>query len=235
MKTQIRTRRPKYKTRQIVKFMPLLVAATLTIGCATTDVKSTLLDGYEKVSTTVKSGVQNIKKGNSTSNTSDQTNANDLALVGRFPITEVPHTLLRKPLATGRLTSGHGYRLSPTGIPLPRKHKGVDYAAETGTEIFAAGGGTIEKLYTSKSYGNYIRIKHDNGFSTAYAHMNSFTDGLKTGSEVHKGQVIGTVGSTGKSSGPHLHFELLYGSQFINPLFKYTKDADVSAQSDEVQ
>lgn len=153
-------------------------------------------------------------------------NKKDIELVKRFPLDEVPHTLMRKPLASGVLTSGHGYRFSPTGIPMPRKHKGVDYGADTGTAIFAAGNGTIDKLYVSTSFGKYIRIKHKNGFSTAYAHMDSFGEGLETGMEVYRGQVIGTVGSTGRSSGPHLHFELLYGGKSIDPLFKYNPNED---------
>jgi len=73
-----------------------------------------------------------------------------------FAANEAPHTLMIKPVAKGVMTSGHGYRLSPTGEAIPRKHKGVDYAAPKGTKIFAAGDGVVEKMYRSKSYGNYI-------------------------------------------------------------------------------
>ena len=94
------------------------------------------------------------------------------------------------------------------------------------TAIFAAGDGVIEKLYVSSSFGKYIKIAHKNGFSTAYAHMDTFGEGLATGSRVTKGQVIGTVGNTGRSSAPHLHFELHYGNRTIDPLFKYDPNTD---------
>jgi murein DD-endopeptidase MepM/ murein hydrolase activator NlpD len=139
---------------------------------------------------------------------------------------------MKKPVATGSLTSGHGYRLSPTGVPLPRNHKGVDYAAPPGTPIYAAGDGTIVKQYESKSYGYYIRIEHDNGFFTAYAHMQAFADGLGIGKMVKKGQIIGSVGSTGRSSGPHLHYELIHNGQFLDPLFESVKPVEVGSASE---
>jgi len=214
----------------MMKIFTIAIAISLTSGCATNNLAEDLKSGLTTVGSKVSSGFQSLK--NRTSTTGNRpTNDETLKIVAKFPSDEVPHTLLKKPLANGILTSGHGYRLSPTGIPLPRKHKGVDYAADTGTSIYAAGDGTIDKLYVSTSYGKYIRIKHKNGFSTAYAHMDSFADGLKTGSTVTKGQTIGTVGSTGRSSAPHLHMELLYGSKFLDPLFKTPAPADSQAEN----
>ncbi len=136
-----------------------------------------------------------------------------------FPETQVPHTLLRKPVASGSLSSKYGFRLNPAGIPFPKKHNGIDYRAEEGTSIFAAGDGVIVEKRVSSSYGNIIKISHDNGFSSLYAHMHSFAPTLEKGTEVSKGQVIGTVGSTGQSTGPHLHYELHYRGKKVNPLF----------------
>jgi murein DD-endopeptidase MepM/ murein hydrolase activator NlpD len=137
----------------------------------------------------------------------------------KFKSNEVPNTLMKKPVANGVLTSKYGYRLSPTGTPFPKKHKGIDYKAKEGTAIYASGSGTIEKKYVSKSYGNYIRIKHANGFSSAYAHMHHFAKGLAEGTHVKRGQIIGAVGTTGRSTGAHLHYELLYHGEPVNPLF----------------
>lgn len=140
-------------------------------------------------------------------------------IASKFPESQVPHTLLTKPVAEGRHTSGFGFRLNPAGIPVPKGHKGVDYAAPEGTPIYAAGDGVIVRKYVSSSFGKYIKIKHENGFTTAYAHMASFVDGVSDGSAVSKGQKIGEVGSTGRSTGPHLHFELHYNGKAIDPFF----------------
>ena len=96
-------------------------------------------------------------------------------------------------------------------------HKGVDFAAARGTPIYAAGDGVIEKAYRSRTYGNYIRIKHTGKYASAYAHLHRFARGMRKGKRVKQGQVIGYVGSTGRSTGPHLHYEILaYGKQ-VNP------------------
>lgn len=192
------------------------IAGVVASGCATADIKS----GLVQVSESVQTGIDKVtSKG---SNSASKASNNALAVVSQYPLNEVPHTLMKKPVAEGKLTSGHGYRFSPTGVPIPKKHKGVDYSAPAGTPIYAAGDGTISKLYVSTSYGNYIRIEHENDFYTAYAHMQAFADGLDVGSKVTKGQIIGNVGSTGRSSGNHLHFELVHKSNFIDPLFEYT-------------
>ena len=142
-----------------------------------------------------------------------------LSIAERYPKSGVPHTIMTKPVAEGSLTSGFGYRLNPAGLPIPKGHKGVDYYAPVGTPIFAAESGKIVRRYVSTSFGKYIKIEHANGFSTAYAHMDSFAEGTAEGVFVSKGQTIGTVGSTGRSTGPHLHFELLYNNQQIDPFF----------------
>lgn len=185
------------------------------------DVQQGLSSATAATSSAFRSGMNRLKVRGSGSN--EKNSAPARLTFEQYAKDEIPHTLLKKPVASGRLTSGHGYRFSPTGIPLPKKHRGVDYAAPTGTPIYAAGSGVIDKHYVSKSYGNYIRIKHANGFQTAYAHMDEFASGLSVGSEVSKGQRIGTVGSTGRSSGPHLHYELIHNGRFVDPLFALSK------------
>jgi len=128
-----------------------------------------------------------------------------------------PHDFLIKPVASGKLTSLHGYRINPLSRKT-KKHNGIDYAAPHGTEVYAAGTGVVERLYHSKSYGNYLRIRHADGYATAYAHLNFFANGIKVGTKVKQGQIIGAVGSTGLSTGPHLHFELIYKGRFVDPL-----------------
>lgn len=139
-------------------------------------------------------------------------------IAAKFPKNQVPHTLLRKPVAAGVQTSGFGYRLNPAGVRLPKKHNGVDYAAEVGTPIFASGDGKIIKKYLSTSYGNFIQISHANGFSSAYAHLESFAPAMEIGARVAKGQVIGFMGSTGRSTASHLHYELRYKGERIDPM-----------------
>jgi murein DD-endopeptidase MepM/ murein hydrolase activator NlpD len=97
-------------------------------------------------------------------------------------------------------------------------HTGADWATATGTPIIAAGNGVIEEEGRKGGNGNYIRIKHANGYETAYSHMSRFQPGLGPGAKVNQGQVIGYVGSTGFSSGPHLHFEVLINHNFVDPM-----------------
>ena len=96
-------------------------------------------------------------------------------------------------------------------------HKGIDFAAARGTPIYAAGDGTIERMGPFSSYGNYVRIRHRRDLHTAYAHLKGFRSGLKSGSRVKQGQIIGYVGTTGRSTGPHLHYEILVNGKQINP------------------
>ena len=127
--------------------------------------------------------------------------------------------LMRKPVRGGsvRLTSGFGYRRHPLHGDR-RMHTGTDWAAPTGTPILAAGRGVIEVAKRRGSYGNYVRIKHANSYQTAYGHMHRFGPGIRPGVKVRQGQVIGYVGSTGLSSGPHLHYEILVNKRFVNPI-----------------
>jgi murein DD-endopeptidase MepM/ murein hydrolase activator NlpD len=115
-----------------------------------------------------------------------------------------------------RLTSGFGLRRHPL-LGEYKMHTGIDWAAPTGTPILAAGNGTIEEAGRKGYNGNYVRIRHANGYQTAYSHMSRFAPGAAPGVKVRQGQVIGYIGTTGLSSGPHLHFEILVNNQFVNP------------------
>lgn len=126
-------------------------------------------------------------------------------------------SLMKTPIDGARLSSGFGMRRHPV-LGYSKMHKGIDFAAPTGTPIYAAGDGTIEKLGRFSSYGNYIRIRHNNDTKTAYAHMKGYKAGLKSGSRVKQGDIIGYVGTTGRSTGPHLHYEILMGNAQVNPL-----------------
>ncbi|WP_240002595.1 M23 family metallopeptidase [Oleisolibacter albus] len=129
----------------------------------------------------------------------------------------VRKALLRTPVDGARLTSGFGMRMHPV-LGFSKMHKGVDFGAPTGTPIYAAGDGTIDEVGPKGSYGNYVRIRHNREISTAYAHMSRFGTGLRRGARVSQGQVIGYVGATGRVTGAHLHYEVLRGTQQVNPL-----------------
>ena len=118
--------------------------------------------------------------------------------------------LMRRPVRCedARLTSGFGMRKHPL-LNISRMHAGVDWACAAGTPIMAAGNGIVEEIGPKGENGNYVRIRHANGYKTAYAHMVRFAPGMAAGVRVRQGQTIGYVGSTGLSSGPHLHFEVM--------------------------
>ena len=99
-----------------------------------------------------------------------------------------------------------------------KAHLGVDYAARRGTPVHAAGDGVVIYAARAGTYGNLVRIRHSDGYETRYAHLKSFRRGIHRGSHVKKGQVIAYVGTTGRSTGPHLHFELRKRGRAINPL-----------------
>lgn len=124
--------------------------------------------------------------------------------------------LMKTPINGGRLSSGYGMRHHPV-LGYNKMHKGIDFAAPTGTKIYAAGDGVIEYIGRNGAYGNYIRIRHNSNLKTAYAHMSRFEKGLKNGDRVTQGQVIGRVGTTGRSTGPHLHHEVLVDGVQVNP------------------
>jgi murein DD-endopeptidase MepM/ murein hydrolase activator NlpD len=125
--------------------------------------------------------------------------------------------LVRKPVATGIMRSGFGARNHPL-LGYYKMHTGVDWAAPLGTAIYASGNGTIEKVGWESGYGKYVRIKHSNGYETAYGHMTAFSRKTQPGARVRQGQVIGYVGSTGLSTGPHVHYEILVNGRFVDPL-----------------
>ena len=123
-------------------------------------------------------------------------------------------TLMKTPIDGARMSSGYGMRRHPV-LGYGKMHKGVDFAAPTGTPIYAAGDGTVEKAGRFSSYGNYVRIRHNNNLKTAYAHMSRIA--AKGGARVRQGDVIGYVGTTGRSTGPHLHYEVMVGNKQVNP------------------
>jgi murein DD-endopeptidase MepM/ murein hydrolase activator NlpD len=133
--------------------------------------------------------------------------------------------LTRRPLeGGGTLRSRFGYRIHPI-FKSRRLHTGVDLAARTGTPIYAAGDGVIQYYKWQSGYGNKVEIQHVNGYETAYGHMSRYVDGLSAGSRVRQGQIIGYVGSTGQSTGPHLHFEIKINGNLVDPLsVKLPKD-----------
>ncbi|MFC7398092.1 M23 family metallopeptidase [Chelatococcus sp. GCM10030263] len=129
----------------------------------------------------------------------------------------VTQFLLRKPVAAGRLGDGFGWRVHPI-LRDRRFHEGVDYAAPYGSAIVAAGAGAVEIIGQQWGYGKYIRIKHDLGYETTYAHVAGFPRGLKVGDRVRQGETIAYVGSTGLSTGPHLYYEVRINGHNVNPL-----------------
>ncbi len=129
----------------------------------------------------------------------------------------VKKSILKTPIDGARLSSTYGMRKHPI-LGYNKMHRGIDFAAPTGTPIYAGGNGVIEFAGRNGSYGNYIRIRHNNEYKTAYAHLNGFNKGISKGVRVNQGQVIGFVGSTGRSTGPHLHYEIIYQNEQINPL-----------------
>ena len=161
----------------------------------------------------------------------------------------VRKALLRTPIDGARLSSRYGKRRHPV-LGYTKMHRGVDFAAPRGTPIMAAGNGVVELAGRNGAYGKYVRIRHNGRYKTAYGHLSRFGKRIRTGKRVEQGQIIGYVGSTGRSTGPHLHYEVLAGNRQVNPLgvklptgtklqgsqlaaFK-TKIQDVAAQRDEV-
>lgn len=128
----------------------------------------------------------------------------------------VRKSLLRTPINGARISSGFGVRRHPI-LGYSKMHKGIDFAAPMGTPIFAAGAGTIDYYARKGGYGNFVRIKHNADYYTAYGHASRFVKNLHVGSKVRQGQIVAYVGSTGNSTGPHLHYEILYRGAAINP------------------
>jgi murein DD-endopeptidase MepM/ murein hydrolase activator NlpD len=125
--------------------------------------------------------------------------------------------LVRKPVPIGIMRSGFGERNHPL-LHYLKVHTGVDWAAPFGTPIFAAGNGAVDEIGLKGGYGKYVRVRHANGYQTAYGHMTAFARGLNVGSRVRQGQIIGFVGSTGLSTGAHVHYEILVNDRFVDPM-----------------
>ena len=129
----------------------------------------------------------------------------------------VRKTLMRTPVDGARLSSRFGMRRHPI-LGYSSMHRGTDFAAPRGTPIYAAGDGVIESAGRNGGYGRYVRIRHNSTYKTAYGHMSRIAKRARRGKRVRQGQVIGYVGSTGRSTGPHLHYEVLRQGRQINPL-----------------
>jgi murein DD-endopeptidase MepM/ murein hydrolase activator NlpD len=125
--------------------------------------------------------------------------------------------LIRNPVPNGRFRSAFGMRRHPI-LGYNRMHNGVDWSAPRGTPIIAAGNGTITDARWNSGFGRWVQIRHANGYRSSYAHMTRFADGIAPGVEVRQGQVIGYVGSTGLSTGPHLHYEVTVNGRHVDPM-----------------
>src|ERR1700736_2757426 len=125
--------------------------------------------------------------------------------------------LVRKPVNSAIMRSPFGIRRHPI-LGYVKMHTGVDWAAPYGTPIFASGNGVVEKAEWEGGYGKYVRLKHANGYETAYGHMSAFAKGMEPGKRVRQGQVIGFIGSTGQSTGAHVHYEILVNGRFVDPM-----------------
>ena len=127
----------------------------------------------------------------------------------------IEKALMKTPINGARLSSVFGFRRHPI-LGYNKLHQGTDFSAPRGTPIMASGSGTIEKASWFGAYGKYVRIRHNSTYKTAYAHLSGFGKGIKSGSRVQQGQIIGYVGSTGRSTGPHLHYEVLINNKRVN-------------------
>ena len=126
-------------------------------------------------------------------------------------------TIMKTPINGARLSSRYGTRKHPI-LGYTKMHRGLDFAAPSGTPVFAAGDGVIEKAGWNGSYGKYIKIRHTSTYKTAYAHLSSFHKNIRVGKRVLQGKTIGYVGTTGRSTGPHLHYEVIQNNRQVNPM-----------------
>lgn len=129
----------------------------------------------------------------------------------------VTKPLMRTPIDGARISSRFGVRRHPIS-GYNRMHRGTDFAAPRGTPVYAAGDGVVERIGRYGGYGKYVRIRHNSDYKTAYAHLSRFASNLTRGTRVTQGSVIGRVGSTGRSTGPHLHYEVIFRNNRVNPL-----------------
>ena len=143
-------------------------------------------------------------------------------------------TLLLMPVDRGRLSSGYGIRYHPI-LKRRQMHRGIDWAAPRGTPVRAAGDGVVVAAGRFGAYGHYIRIDHGGEIATAYAHLERYVLNLRPGLTVRQGEPIGGVGSTGRATGPHLHYEVLVGGRQVDPLvFSRTAVASAPERSPDV-
>jgi murein DD-endopeptidase MepM/ murein hydrolase activator NlpD len=127
----------------------------------------------------------------------------------------ITKSLMKTPINGARLSSSYGMRKHPI-LGYNKMHRGTDFAAPSGTPIMASGSGTVTRARWCGGGGNCVKIKHNSSYETIYAHMKSFAKGIKEGRKVKQGQIIGYVGSTGMSTGPHLHYEVVVNGKKVN-------------------
>ena len=127
----------------------------------------------------------------------------------------VKRFIMKTPINGARLSSNFGMRFHPI-LGYTKAHNGTDFAAPVGTPVYAGGDGIVIQSNFTNGYGNYIKIQHNTEFTTAYAHLSRFENNIRPGARVHQGQVIGYVGMTGRTTGPHLHYEVYRYEKPIN-------------------
>jgi murein DD-endopeptidase MepM/ murein hydrolase activator NlpD len=139
---------------------------------------------------------------------------------------------MRTPLERGfRISSSFGFRRHPIA-GFRKMHQGIDFAAGMGTPVVAPADGVVVEARRWGGYGNWLRIRHPNGLETGYGHLSRYASGIRAGQRVRQGQVVAYVGSTGASTGPHLHYEIWRGGQRINPAGVRTTEGTVLSGSD---
>jgi murein DD-endopeptidase MepM/ murein hydrolase activator NlpD len=143
-------------------------------------------------------------------------NPGEATSAGR-PVSLRADTLLLKPVELGRLSSAYGNRYHPI-LKTRQMHPGIDWAAPRGTPVRAAGHGVVVAAERFGAYGHYLRIEHGRTVATTYAHLERYAPGLRPGRRVRQGDLIGRVGSTGRATGPHLHYEVLVAGRQVDPL-----------------
>ncbi|MFP4418868.1 MAG: peptidoglycan DD-metalloendopeptidase family protein [Fibrobacterota bacterium] len=139
---------------------------------------------------------------------------------------------LKAPLRFNRISSGFTHNRRHPVLGIVRPHLGIDYAAPTGTRVYASARGRVSFAGAIDGYGNHVRIAHDGAYETYYGHLHRIAQGIRTGVEVQQGQLIGTVGSTGLSTGPHLDYRMKRGSQFVNPMSISLPSMDAVSEQD---
>jgi len=124
--------------------------------------------------------------------------------------------LLKTPINGARITSGYGMRNHPL-LGYTKMHRGIDFGAPTGTPVYASGDAVVEFVGRKGGYGNFLKLKHNNSYESGYAHLSRFATGIAPGKKVKQGQIVAYVGTTGQSTGPHLHYEIFVNGIQVNP------------------